>query len=89
VETATEKNSFRMSSYHRLDVSVSFRKKKRWGERTWVVGLYNAYWHQNPFYIAVEEDYTCDATGCGRGDRVVKEYSILPVIPSVAYNFKF
>jgi hypothetical protein len=94
IETAPEKNSFRMSNYHRLDLSASFRKQKRWGERSWVVGVYNAYWHRNPYYITVDRPLVCvdtspTSTSCSPGPKVVEERSILPLIPSVAYNFKF
>ena len=50
-----ERNGYRMRPYHRLDVSVAFIKEKKWGERRWIFGLYNAYSRKNPFYIDVEE----------------------------------
>ena len=37
------RNGQRSRATHRLDVSISFRKAKRWGERTWEFGLYNVY----------------------------------------------
>ncbi|MEM9261034.1 MAG: TonB-dependent receptor, partial [Bacteroidota bacterium] len=88
IEAGVEKNSFRMTNYHRLDVSISFRKKKRWGERTWVVGAYNAYWHRNPYFLTADDRTTCNDQGCTT-ERRVREISILPIIPSVAYQFKF
>lgn len=85
-----EKNSFRMSDFHRLDLGVSFHKKKRWGERTWVIGVYNAYAHNNPFFMYVDEDYNFDPnTQREYITKTFKEIAILPLIPSVAYNFKF
>ena len=85
-----EKNSFRMSDFHRLDLGVSFHKKKKWGERTWVIGVYNAYAHNNPFYMSLDTDYEFDPiTQQGFETRTFKEIAILPLIPSVAYNFKF
>ncbi|PHI20299.1 hypothetical protein CEQ90_08930 [Lewinellaceae bacterium SD302] len=86
VETGVEKNSFRMSDYHRMDLSISFRKQKRWGTRTWVIGAYNAYWHRNPYYIEVREDVNQET---GEFERQVREISILPFIPSISYQFKF
>lgn len=85
-----EKNSFRMSDFHRLDLGVSFHKKKRWGERTWVIGVYNAYAHNNPFFMFVDEDFNFDPnTQQGTVTKTFKEIAILPIIPSIAYNFKF
>lgn len=88
IETVTDKNSFRMSDYHRLDVSISFRKQKPKWERTWVIGAYNAYWHRNPYFLTAGDFTTCDDTGCTTKRRV-REISILPIIPSVSYQFKF
>lgn len=88
VEAGVDKNSFRMTNYHRLDLSISFRKKKKWGERTWVIGAYNAYWHRNPYFLTADDRNTCNDQGC-TSERRVREISILPIIPSVSYQFKF
>ena len=79
-----------MSDYHRLDLSVEFRKKKPKWERKWVVGVYNAYYHRNPYYVIADTEYTRDDQGNLVDEkRVFKEISILPIIPSVSYQFKF
>ncbi len=78
------RNSFRAEAYHRLDVAVQFHKKKRWGERTWEVGLYNAYNRQNPLYYYLKTENSPE----GQRSRLVKR-ALFPVIPSVTYNFKF
>ncbi len=77
-----EKNSYRMPDFHRLDLSIEFHKKKRRYERTWVLGVYNAYNRQNPFYIfqGNEQD---------TGLPIFQQLSILPVLPSLSYEFKF
>ncbi len=78
------RNSFRAEAYHRLDIAVQFHKKKRWGERTWEVGLYNAYSRQNPLY------YYLTTENSPQGQRtVLAKRGLFPVIPSVTYNFKF
>jgi hypothetical protein len=75
-----ERNDFRMRAYHRLDLSVGFTKKKKWGEREWVFGVYNAYSRMNPFYMdIVRKD----------GRQYFAQYALFPIIPSVAWNFKF
>ena len=43
------RNGYRMPSYHRLDLNVSFHKEKEKFERTWNIGVYNAYNRYNPF----------------------------------------
>lgn len=90
IESGGDKNRFRMTDYHRLDLSISFHKKKRWGERTWNIGVYNAYYHRNPYFMTVGNKAIFDANGnFVENKRVVEEVSILPIIPSVSYGFKF
>ena len=84
VDYLGSRNSFRAEAYHRLDLAVQFHKKKRWGERTWEVGLYNAYSRQNPLYYYLRTERTSE------GDRTfLAKKALFPVIPSVTYNFKF
>lgn len=89
IETAGERNAFRMDSYHRLDVSVEFRKQKEKWERKWVVGAYNTYNRNNPYYIVSDSEYTQDGQGNFTTKKVFRQISILPIIPSVSYQFKF
>jgi len=76
VHNYEERNGFRMKANHRLDLSLSFHKKTRWGQRTWNISIYNVYNRQNPFF------YYASA---GKLNQV----SISPVIPSFSYIFKF
>jgi len=79
-----EKNNFRMKPYHRLDLGVEFRKKKKWGESIWEVSVYNAYNRLNPFFYY--NDYVT------RGNKtygVLKQISLFPAIPSVTWSFRF
>jgi hypothetical protein len=83
-----ERNGYKMASYHRLDLSIAFIKQKRWGERRWIIGVYNAYNRKNPFYVDVEERSRNVGTVEHKQFKYV-QYSLFPIIPSVAYNFKF
>jgi outer membrane receptor for ferrienterochelin and colicin len=76
------RNNFRMKPYHRLDVSYTVRKKKKWGERSWSFGAYNAYSRRNPFFIQYDYDFVS-------GKKKFIQYSLFPIIPSVSYGFKF
>lgn len=78
----TDRNAVRFPNYHRLDLNLNFRKEKPWGERTWSIGLYNAYNRLNPFYIYVEENERDNSVE-------VKQVTLFPIIPSVVYSFKF
>jgi len=74
------RNAYRMSNYHRADISFSFHKKKKRWERTWVIGAYNAYARPNPFFVRTARD---------EGREFFEEVSILPLLPYVSYQFKF
>lgn len=91
ISTGGERNAFRMSNYHRWDVSIAFKKKKPKWERQWVISIYNAYNRNNPYFVIADETRdTVDSQGrLVPGQKVFKEISILPIIPSFSYQFKF
>jgi hypothetical protein len=80
VQSYNERNSYRAAAYHRLDISFNHVKEKKWGERTWSLGLYNAYNRKNPFYYQITTDF--------EGNKVLERISLFPVLPSVSYSFR-
>ncbi|WMI66655.1 TonB-dependent receptor [Aestuariibaculum sp. YM273] len=85
VATYANRNEDRLPSYHRLDVSATYKPNRkpdnRWkGE--WVFGIYNVYNRKNAASISFNQN---DQTGLNEASRI----SIFGIIPSVAYNFKF
>lgn len=82
IDIIGDKNSYRMPAYHRLDLGIEFIKKKKWGERAWVIGVYNAYSRSNPFYIYKKNDTETN-------NDEYRQVSILPIVPSISYRFKF
>lgn len=85
-ENPSEKNKFRMSNYHRLDLGIDFTKKKKRWSRTWSIGVYNAYFHKNPYFITRSDVRNNEGEVT---KSVFKEVSILPFLPSISYSFKF
>ncbi len=82
------KNSFRLRPYHRLDFSISYFKKGKRGDHTFNLSIYNAYNRRNPYYITT--DFAEFDEGDTRNDvEVFKEVSLLPIIPSLRWDFKF
>ncbi len=79
-----QKNNFRLSDYHRLDVSVEFSKQKRKHKRTWVLGAYNAYNHVNPLFVARTTNFEN-----GMSTTRFREIGIMPIVPSISYKFEF
>lgn len=80
------RNNYRLRSYHRLDLSAAHKKTaklfKKHFEREWVFGLYNTYSRLNPYFVYFEIDALTSKP-------TAKQVSLLPIIPSVSYNFKF
>jgi len=77
-----DRNSYRMNSYHRLDISANFSKQVKKGIRTWTVSVYNTYNRANPFFYY---------TKYGKNDGKIHlfQQSLFPIIPSVSYSLKF
>jgi hypothetical protein len=73
-------NEYRLPAYHSLDISCSFRKQKKWGERTWSICVYNAYNRMNPFYMFYKYEYKN-----GSVSSVLKKICIFPVMPNISY----
>ena len=88
VDFVESRNNFRLPSYHRLDLSVNFHKKKRYGIRTWNISIYNAYNRQNPFIIYPKQTEHWDSQGV-EYSTVLMQRSLFPIIPSVSYIYKF
>jgi hypothetical protein len=81
----TERNSYRVPAYHRLDFGATYTKphKNKKYESSWNFSLYNVYGRQNAFSIAFEDDPN-DPTRT----RAVQT-SLFRWVPSITYNFKF
>ena len=88
VDFVESRNNFRLPPYHRLDLSVNFHKKKRYGIRTWNISIYNAYNRQNPFIIYPKQTERWDSQGV-EYSTVLMQRSLFPIIPSISYIYKF
>jgi hypothetical protein len=81
----SERNNYRIPTYHRLDVALviegSQRRKKAW-EGIWVISLYNVYGRKNPYSVFFLD----------MGGGVLKPYQLSligTIVPSITYRFKF
>ena len=85
IPSYTNRNEFRLPSYHRLDISANYtpkpEKTKGWSSH-WVFGIYNIYNRRNAATISFRENRN---SGANEAIRL----SIFGIIPSVSYNFKF
>lgn len=79
------RNSSRIPTYHRLDLSAKYIPKKNANKKwktEWVFGIYNAYNRKNASSISFRENRTS-------GANEALKLSLFGIIPSVSYNFKF
>jgi TonB dependent receptor len=80
----TERNGYRMPPYHRLDIGLTWqRKKTEKFESSWNFSVYNAYARENAYFIEFrrKEDNPVE--------REAVQFAIFKAIPSVSYRFKF
>ncbi len=77
------RNNYQVPPTHKLNLSFNFNRFHKNGARSiWNVSVYNAYNTMNPSFIYPKE-YN-NETG-----RVLTKITILPIIPSVSYTYKF
>ena len=86
VPVFSERNSYRMPDYHRLDVSFTISGKEKPGKKfshDWNFSVYNLYGRKNAWTINfVQDEKYPDVT-------YAEMTYLFSVIPSITYNFKF
>ncbi|GAA4778975.1 TonB-dependent receptor [Olivibacter ginsenosidimutans] len=80
----TQRNSYRMPNYHRLDLgaTLQLKQKKRWSSEL-SFSLYNAYGRENAYLIEFMDSKD------DPNRTVANQISLFKFIPSVSYNFRF
>ncbi len=81
-----DRNANRMKDYHRLDLSMNFKKDKKWGQRIWNISIYNVYNRKNPYY------YYWQLTKEDSKELInptLKQICLFTFIPSFSYTMKF
>ena len=80
----TERNGYRMPDYHRLDIGLTWlRKKTRRFESSWNFSIYNVYGRANAYAINFQPDPN-DPT-----KMQAVQLSLFRFVPAIMYNFKF
>ncbi len=82
ISQPSEKNAYRYRAYHRMDIGVERKKKHKRYESSWVFGAYNIYNRKNPFFLYSSYDEAVQKD-------TYKQVSLFPIIPNVAWTFKF
>jgi hypothetical protein len=80
----TERNGYRMPDYHRLDIGLTWqRKKTERFESNWSFSVYNVYGRSNAYAINFQQDPN-DPT-----KMQAVQLSLFRFVPAISYNFKF
>ncbi len=86
----SDRNKYRMPSYHRFDISITLDenlKKKRMWKGSWTFSIYNLYGRNNPYSVY----FLRESSQNGNADMfTLFKYSVIGVpFPSLTYNFSF
>ncbi len=84
VSSVGERNAYRMPAFHRLDVAFEWKKQKKHYVRTWTLSAYNLYNRANPYSLFQDSKVVN-----GRDVPVYRQFSLIPIIPSIAWGIKF
>jgi hypothetical protein len=87
----SERNKYRLSDYHRLDMALTYEgsllKHQKW-RSSWTISLYNVYGRKNPFSVY----YSKEKPSRFNDYKVygLYQFSVIGIpIPSFTYNFWF
>jgi hypothetical protein len=81
LEVYSAYNNFRTENYHRADIGIIWSRKKS----SWDLSVYNVYNRKNPYSYRLENKFDI-------GNRTfiptLSRQWLLPILPSITYNFK-
>ena len=74
-----ERNSYRLSNYHRIDLNINFSRNPR---SSWNFSIFNLLGRDNPYFISLEEDMN--------GVITMDELGLFTMLlPSISWDFKW
>jgi len=80
------KNGFKLRPYNRLDLGIKRTTEHKRFTSELRFDIYNVYSRRNPYFVYLQNEYDHRTNSY---KHVAKQVSLLPMIPSVSYNFKF
>ena len=72
------KNGFRTQAYHRLDLSVKYKRFSKKFRSEFDIGFYNIYNRSNPLYYYLKKDPLSKPS--------YKKVTLVPILPSIRYT---
>lgn len=77
IYTTDQLYNYKTPTYHRLDLSIQFKKKTTNYIRYWKLGIYNVYNRHNSYYFYIEQN--------NDGTPLLYSISIFPILPSFSF----
>ena len=91
-----KKNNDRLPDYHRLDISISYKlsRPEKHCQHSVNLAIYNVYARRNPISInfnkiQYDNSFVVPSNLNGNNDLVPTAISVIGILPSLSYNFKF
>jgi len=84
-----EKNAYRLPSYHRLDLSVNYNRKNKWGRGKWSISIYNVYNRKNVYTSTYAEGWADILGPLSYSTRYIDDKKLFGIIPSASYTLSF
>jgi len=81
-----DKNGYRLKPYNRLDIGIKRKKEKEHYSSELRFDIYNVYSRRNPYFVYLSPDSDPDSNAT---KYYAKQVSILPMIPSISWSFKY
>lgn len=92
VDLYSERNSYRLPDFHRLDLSANYEPRRnatrRW-KTSWSFAIYNAYNRRNPFTIYTQAIQDEEGNVIDPDKKEARMVYLFPILPSVSYKITF
>ncbi len=92
VDLFSNRNSYRLPDFHRLDLSGNYEPRRnanrRW-KTSWNFAIYNAYNRRNPFTIYTQSIKDEDGRVIDPDKKEARMVYLFPILPSVSYKITF
>lgn len=85
----SEKNKYRMESFHRLDIAFVWHKAGRRGDHSLNFSVFNVYARINPYYYYIKEENVLENFQTKSSRLMIYKQGLVPFLPSISYSFRF
>ena len=75
------RNSYRLGNFNRLDLSISWTKKVKYGVYSFQLGAYNVTNRLNPYTAIIGNDE--------EGNQTIEEVGMIPILPNLTISFEW